>query len=103
MKEAKDNLKLAKSRLLRGRTTTIVGKSPMSEAVDAARAQVDILIRYFEGDGSVRNIHKALRDIALVLEPFQSKNEDVSAAYWDVLEAQALVAPDGTTIKRPPR
>jgi hypothetical protein len=110
MKEANDNLKIARGRLLRGRTTTIIGKSPMSQAVDAARNGLDILIKYFDGDGSVPNVHKALRNIALLLEPFQSKNEDVHAAYMDVIEAEYLVqestydvAPGGETIKRPRR
>jgi hypothetical protein len=107
MKEASDNLKIARTRLLRGRTTTIIGKSAMSQTVDAARDQLDILIKYFNGDGSVPNIHKALRDIALLLEPFHNKNEDVHAAYVNVIEAEHLVkestyevAPGGETVKR---
>jgi hypothetical protein len=110
MKEANDHLKFARNRLLRGRTTTIIGKSPMSQAVDAARDQLDILIEHFDGDGSVPNVHKAVRDIALLLEKFKNDNEDVRGAYIDVIEAEILiqgttydVAPDGEIIKRPRR
>jgi hypothetical protein len=110
MKEANDHLKFARNRLLRGRTTTIVGKSPMSQAVDAARDQLDILIKHFDGDGSVSNVHKAVRDIALLLEKFKDENDDVRGAYIDVIEAEILiqnttyeVAPDGEIIKRPRR
>jgi hypothetical protein len=110
MKAANDHLKFARNRLLRGRTTTIVGKSPMSKAVDTARDQLNILIVHFCGNGSVPNVHKALRDIALLLETFQSKNDDVHAAYLDVIEAELLVqnstydvAPGGEIIKGPRR
>jgi hypothetical protein len=108
MKEANDHLKFARNRLLRGRTTTIIGKSPMSQAVDAARDQLDILIEHFNGDGSVPNVRKALQDIALLLEAFRSKNNDVNAAYLDVIEAELLVqgydvAPGGEIVKRPRR
>jgi hypothetical protein len=110
MKEANDHLKFARNRLLRGRTTTIVGKSPMSQTVDAARDQLDILIAHFDGDGSVPNVHKAVRDIALLLEKFKNENDDVRGAYIDVVEAELLiqgttyeVAPDGEIIKRPRR
>ena len=107
MTEANDHLKFARNRLLRGRTTTIIGKSPMSQAVDAARDQLDILIEHFDGDGSVPNVHSAVRDIALLLEKFKNDNEDVRGAYIDVIEAQIMiqgatydVAPDGEIIKR---
>jgi hypothetical protein len=110
MKEANDHLKFARNRLLRGRTTTIVGKSPMSQAVDAARDRLDVLIAHFDGDGSVRNVHKAVRDIALLLEKFKDENDDVRGAFIDVIEAEILiqgttydVAPDGEIIKRPRR
>jgi hypothetical protein len=53
MKAVNDHLKFARNRLLRGRTTTIVGESPMSKAVDTARDQLDILIEHFAGNGSV--------------------------------------------------
>jgi hypothetical protein len=56
MKEANDHLKFARNRLSR-----IFGNSPMSQAVDAARDQLDILIAHFDGDGSVPNVHKAVR------------------------------------------
>jgi hypothetical protein len=109
MKQANDNLKSARNLLFRGRTTTIIGESPMSKAVDAARGQLDVLIKHFDGDGSVPNVHNALRDIKLLLEPFQS-NDEVRAAYLDVAEAEGLVkdstyevAPDGEISKRPPR
>jgi hypothetical protein len=110
MKEANDHLKFARNRLLRGRTTTIIGKSPMSQAVDAARDQLDILIAHFDGGGSVPNVQKAVRDIALLLEKFKNDNEDVRGACVDVIEAEILiqgttydVAPDGEIIKRPRR
>ena len=109
MKKANDNLKSAKNRLLRGRTTTIVGESPMSKAVDTARGQLDVLIKYLDGEGSVTNVHKALEDVKRLLQPFKS-NEDVSAALLEVVEAEMLIqdstydaAPGGEIIKRPPR
>jgi hypothetical protein len=108
MKEANDHLKFARNRLLSGRTTTIIGRSPMSQAIDAARDQLDILIEHFDSDGTVPNVHKALQDIALRLEAFRSKNDDVNAAYLDVIEAELLVqgydvAPAGDITKRPRR
>ena len=108
MREANDHLKFARNRLLRGRTTTIIGKSPMSQAVDAARDQLNILIEHFDGDTPVPNVHKAVRDIALLLEKFKDENDDVRGAYIDVIEAEILIqgtahdgAPDGGTIKKP--
>jgi hypothetical protein len=95
MREANDHLKFARNRLLRGRTTTIIGKSPMSQAVDAARDQLNILIEHFDSGGPVPNVHKAVRDIALLLEKFKDENDDVRGAYIDVIEAEILI--QGTT------
>jgi hypothetical protein len=80
----------------------------MSQAVDAARDQLDILIEHVNVDGSVPNVRRALQDIALLLEAFRSKNNDVNAAYLDVIEAELLVqgydvAPGGEIVKRPRR
>jgi hypothetical protein len=74
----------------------------MSRAVDAARDQLDILIEHFDGDGSVPTVHKALRDIALLLETFQSRNNDVHAELL-VQGSTYDVAPGGERIKRPRR
>jgi hypothetical protein len=109
MNKVAEHLKLAANRLFRGRTSSIAGNSPNSRAVDKAISELDVLIRHFNGDGSVPNVHKALRNVLDGLNPFKS-NEDVNAACLDLIEAQfALddttydVEPDGEIPKKPRR
>ncbi len=107
MNEIQEHLSLAANRLFRGRASTIVGESsPMSKAVDKARGELDTLIKFFDGEGYLPDVHKALRDIIDGLVPFSS-NEDVNAAKLDLLEAQLIlgdttyvVGPGGETIKK---
>jgi hypothetical protein len=54
-----------------------------------------LLIEHFDGHGSVSNVQKAVRDIALLLEKFKNDNEDVRGAYIDVIEAEIFI--QGTT------
>jgi hypothetical protein len=84
----------AQNRLLRARTTTNVGvDTPASRAVDAARARLAELIRFVEGDISVRiaNMGHTLQGLCTALARFNT-DRDVNAAHLDLLEAEMFVA-----------
>jgi hypothetical protein len=84
----------AQNRLLRARTTTIVGAdTPAARAVDAARAGLVDLIKFVEGDSSVRIAHvgRTLQGLCTALAPFNT-DPDLNSARTDLLEAEMLVA-----------